>query len=149
MTGRGDPSAPAAVPPGAAIPATTRVRVFSGMRAALGAVHVLWPGLAAAPLVRGPVDSRARVVLRILGVRQLVQAAVTGARPTPAVLAVGAGVDATHAVSMVAFGLGARRWRRAALVSAAVAALFSVLQAAECRRVDAAGWPDGARQPVL
>jgi hypothetical protein len=72
-------------------------------------------------------------MVRVLGARQLAQALATGAQPTPAVLALGAEVDAAHAASMLALGLFTRRWRQAALVDALIAAGFATAGAAAAR----------------
>lgn len=59
-------------------------------------------------------------VVRVLGIRRLLQQLVIMVRPTPAVAVATAAVDGVHAASML---LAARMWprhRRVALVSAAV-----------------------------
>lgn len=85
---------------------------------------------------------------------QLLYRAVTGTRPTPAVVVVmrvlgarhatqalllsqagrswhlcGALVDLAHAASMVGLACGSRRWRRAAGVDAALASVFAAMEA--------------------
>ena len=110
-------------------------------RAGLGAVLLFFPGLtdwlvASRPLQRGP-----RRIIRLLGIRQLSQALVTGDRPSVAVLFLGAEIDVAHAASMVALALCSRRWRRAALVDALIASLFALAGAAAARTERAATQP--------
>jgi hypothetical protein len=123
----------------------------SQLRAGLGAAQVLNPRLASRLLVIPPLERRSRRVIRVLGIRQLFQALVTGAQPSATVLWLGAVVDAAHAASMVALALCSRRWRRAALGDAMVASLFALAGAAAARwgRRTAAqtGW--GARRDRL
>lgn len=99
-------------------------------RALLGAGHLARPGWAARALTHRPMSRRARQVMRLLGVRHVIQAAVTRARPTRSVLAVGAVVDGLHAVSMLMLGVTRREWRGPALVDAAAAAALAGLGAA-------------------
>lgn len=102
-------------------------------RTCLGLVEVLAPGVPGR--VGGfRVDGRARQVVRVLGVRDMLQAAVTASKPSRAVLVSGAAVDGLHALSMVGLGLVDRRRRRAAGVSAAVAGLLAVAQVASVPR---------------
>jgi ABC-type Fe3+ transport system permease subunit len=93
---------------------------LSQLRTVLGIVDLIFPGTVLGLARTQAMDRRSRKVVQILGVRQLVQAAVTGSRPTGTVLVRGALVDAGHAVSMAALALLNRRWRRAALVDAAI-----------------------------
>lgn len=72
-------------------------------------------------------DHHARVVVRVLATRQLLQAAVTAAMPTTDVRHLGAGVDALHAASMVALAVVDSRRRRMALADAAVATAFAII----------------------
>jgi hypothetical protein len=57
----------------------------------------------------------------MLGIRMLVQGGVELARPRHDVIRVGAAVDATHALSMVGVALVSPRYRRGAVISAAIA----------------------------
>lgn len=65
-------------------------------------------------------------------------------RPPPAVLVLGAEADAAHAASMAALGLLSRRWRRAALTDALIAATLTVVGIALARadpgEPAASGW---------
>jgi hypothetical protein len=103
------------------------------LRAPLGAAQALFPGLASRPLVVQPLDRCSRGVIRVLGIRQVGQALVTGPQPSAAVLLLGAEVDAAHAASMVALALCSRRWRRAAVADAMIASLFALAGAAAAR----------------
>ncbi len=62
---------------------------------------------------------------RVLGARHLAQACLTWPAPATAVLALGTEVDVAHAASMIGLAVIGRRWRRAALASAAVASGFA------------------------
>ena len=87
---------------------------LTACRAALGAAYLSWAARPAAPRPAAP-------VARVLGVRQLAQAALTADHPSRAVLVLGAEVDAAHAASMLGLGLLSGRWRTAALREALVA----------------------------
>jgi hypothetical protein len=88
--------------------------------------HLLLPGIAIRLLGSDPLGRGARGVVRVLGVRQLVQALATSAQPTAAVLVLGVEVDLAHAASMVGSGMLSGRWRRVALADAAIAIMFAV-----------------------
>lgn len=81
------------------------------------APHLLLRGVGG----RGAADDRAVAVARVLGVRHLVQAALTSAVPGRRVLLAGCAGDLAHAASMLALA----RWdpgrRRVALVDAVLA----------------------------
>ena len=70
-------------------------------------------------------DERAVVTFRVLGARHLIQAALSGLRPTRDRLAVGAAVDFIHAGTGLAFGTADERRRRVAFTDAAVALIWS------------------------
>ena len=123
-------SRPAAVPTTVTIPET---RYLVQIRAGLGAAHLVVPGLVGGLLVGRALDHRARVIIRVLGARQLAQAAATAVQPTAAVHALGAEADAAHALSMVTLGLLSHRWRRAAFADAVLAAGFAVAGVAAAR----------------
>src|SRR4029077_7050055 len=74
-------------------------------------------------------SQRARAVTRILGARHLAQAVLTLWRPRPAVFLAGAGVDACHAVSMLALAVTDPRMRRAGVADAVAAAAFTATSA--------------------
>jgi hypothetical protein len=107
---------------------------LAGVRAAYGAVQLLWPDRSPEQLLGGPLEPAARTGVRVLGVRQLAQAGLTAAVPTPALLAAGAGTDALHALSMAVLAFADRRWRRPAVVSGLTAAAFAACGALAARR---------------
>ncbi len=73
-----------------------------------------------------PVASR---LLRVLGVRHLVQAGVEALAAAPAVHYLGAAADGLHALSGVGLALLDPRWRRAALIEGAIASAFGLATA--------------------
>jgi hypothetical protein len=82
-----------------------------------------------------PVGSRALAVARVLGARQLLQAALTrGPAPSAAWLRMGAAVDAAHAASMIGLAAADRTLRRATLADAAAATAFASGGLAAARR---------------
>lgn len=93
-------------------------------RLAWGTTLILAPG---AVLVRwgASPDRRARTTLRVLGARHVLQSLVSGAQPGPSALRRAALVDGSHALSGVGLALVDRRWRRAALLDAAVAGAWT------------------------
>ncbi|MGH3413936.1 MAG: hypothetical protein ACRDPH_12735 [Marmoricola sp.] len=94
------------------------------VRGGYGALQLVRPRLVAGRLLGRPDDRDASVVVRVLGVRHVVQAVVSGTRPTSPVLAVGAAVDLLHAASMLGVGLVGRDRRHAAFVDAGIAGGF-------------------------
>ena len=97
------------------------------VRGGWGAACLLAPA-AVAGRVGGPVpDDREQLVVRILGARQLVQAVLSGARPTPVVLAVGAWVDCVHSLTALALACTDGRRRHVGLADAGVAAAWAGL----------------------
>ncbi len=104
-----------------------------GVRGGWGGLELVAPG-AAARLCGLRLDQRAGRVARVLGARQLVQALVTVAVPTTAVRRLGVGVDALHAVSMIALaGVDSRR-RRTAVTEAVIAVTFAATGVLAARR---------------
>ena len=100
-------------------------------RAGLGAVLLFFPALVVCLLAGPPLERGSRRIIRLLGIRQLSQALVTGNRASVAVI--GAEVDVAHAASIMTLALCSRRWRRAALVDAVIASLFALAGAAIAR----------------
>ena len=109
------------------------IRLISVGQGAAGAGLAMWPRAVTAAF--GIRDRHAPPVwlVRVLGARMAMQAGVQLARPTPAVVWSGVTVDAAHALSMVAVAARSRRYRRGALVSAAVAASSSLALALAAR----------------
>lgn len=104
---------------------TSPGKAMTAARAGFGLLELAAPGLVARRLSGQRPDSRVAMVARVLGARHLAQACLSGPAPTAAVLALEAEVDAVHAVSMIGVAVLSRRWRPAALASAAVAAGFA------------------------
>jgi hypothetical protein len=107
--------------------------VLAAARAGYGVVQLAVPGYSAEQLLGGPLDLVARRAVRVLGARQLAQAGLAVSFPAEPLLGLGAGVDAMHALSMVALAAADRRWRRPALVSGLTAAAFAVAGALTAR----------------
>jgi hypothetical protein len=81
------------------------------------------------PIVGGaPADRGAATVARVLGMRQIIQAAAIVRWPRPRAQLVSAAVDASHAASMVALGRwgGRRAHRQLARNDARVAGLLAL-----------------------
>jgi hypothetical protein len=103
-------------------PTNTALTVACGIRAGWGLLLIANPGR----VLRaggGHDDRVSRGVVRVLGVRHLVQAAAVAARPTPGAQAAGVAVDVLHGSSALAFAAVDQRQRRFALGEAALAAL--------------------------
>ena len=114
---------------------TATARGLQKARAAYGAALVLVPG-PVIWLATGQLPSRrARRVAQVLGIRHLVQAALTAAAPERAVLAIGGRVDAVHAASMLLLAAVSPAGRRAALTDALTEAAFAAagFSASGCR----------------
>jgi hypothetical protein len=112
---------------------TRTARALQAVRAGYGIVLVLTPGLALRLATGRRASPRARRVVRVLGIRHLVQAAATAAAPTPAVFAAGRQVDTVHAASMLVAGVWPAE-RQAALADALVEAALAAGGAAAGRQ---------------
>ena len=98
-------------------------RLLLSLEAAWGAWLL---GRAPGRLSSGALSRRpAKTLVRLLGARQLAQAALIEARPSRSRILAGALVDGLHAASMVLLARGRSQIARPALASAAVAALLS------------------------
>ncbi len=95
-------------------------------RGTWGTLLLLAPGAVGRLYAGRPPDRLSVGVLRVLGARQVVQAALT-ARPGRRALAAGAAVDLTHAASMVGLALVDRQRRRAGLADAGVATALALV----------------------
>jgi hypothetical protein len=113
------------------------------VRGGYGAALLLATGRMIRLVTGRPPDQRTRVVVRVLGVRHLAQAVVTGVRPGPLPIAVGVEVDAVHAASMLGLAAMTRSQRRCGLVDAAVAMAFALAGAALTRRMMTGTPPQG------
>lgn len=101
-------------------------RTLVMVRLGYGLLQLSAPNLVPTRILGRPLRPRELGVVRLLGARHLLQAAVTAAAPTPAVLRLGAGVDAAHATSMIV-AAGDRRRRRAAVTEMLCAAALAAL----------------------
>jgi hypothetical protein len=105
-------------------------RSLATARGLYGATLLIVP----APLVRAAggrhTDPRARRVARILGLRQLAEAAVLATQPRGTLRVAGAAVDAVHALTALGVAAVDGRRRRLAIVNALTASAFAV---AGCR----------------
>jgi hypothetical protein len=102
-----------------------RFRYIELVRAGWGVVLVVAPRTVLSRIPGARVQPKSVAVSRILGVRHLVQACLSGVAPSPEILAAGVWVDLVH--SMTAFGLAVtdHRYIRAAMVDSVVAAAWS------------------------
>jgi hypothetical protein len=104
------------------------VSPLSAVRIALGATELLAPRALTRAVLGTPLDGVGLGAVRVLGARHLAQAASCAAVPSPTASRLGAAVDALHAASMLALAAFDRRYRRAALTSAAVAGGLAVAE---------------------
>jgi hypothetical protein len=107
----------------------TTLRAIAAAQAAGAAVLALAPEQALRLCGEDRRNAPPAWIVRLLGARQLIQAAVQFAEPTPHVASLGAAADAAHAVSMIPVVAFSRRFRRAALISGGYAATSSALLA--------------------
>lgn len=108
-------------------------RYIEFIRASWGLLLLLAPHAVLARLHGVRVDRRALVVARILGARQVVQASLSGANPTPEILAAGVWVDAVHSLTALGLAVVDRRRARGGVIDAIVAALWAGLGAYDLR----------------
>ncbi len=100
-------------------PFTSRLE---NVRLAWGAVELASPGMLASLVRLGrPLDRSERMVIRVLGVRQVGQGVASQLRPSAETTRLGLRVDLLHAASMVGLAIISRRHRRLALASAGIA----------------------------
>lgn len=109
-------------------------RLVAGARVGWGVFLLACPDRPIRALTGVRLTPRDRHVLRVLGARQVVQAAVSLVHPSHRVLAVGSAVDALHAASCLGLAAADSRWRRGAVLGAADAAAFAFAGYAGARR---------------
>lgn len=115
-------------------------------RAGYGVALVMAPGLVTFLATGRFPGRRGRRVAQLLGARHLAQAAITAFVPVPEMFALGAGVDAVHAGSMLVLAAADPVARNAALTDAAAEAAFA---AAGCSAATTAGCPaEAAARPL-
>ena len=95
-------------------------RVWGVATAAMGLGFVIRPHVLAGMATSGR-HTPENTVVRILGGRQLLQGSMIALEPTPLLIAGGTVVDGIHVSSMLVIAMLSRRYRKAALTSAAVA----------------------------
>ena len=108
------------------------VIVLTVVRVAWGAVLLAAPRMVMALIGQRPAGVRSRLVARLLGARDLVQAVVLArhqSRPTVA----GIAVDALHSSTMLGLAIRRPEYRRGALFSALIAACFAISGAQRAR----------------
>jgi hypothetical protein len=91
------------------------------LRGIWGAAALSAPGLVLSRTGGDPADRASRLVMRILGARQVTQAVLSGIAPTGPVLALGVWVDVAHATTSVGLAVTDRRYTEPAAVDAAIA----------------------------
>lgn len=94
------------------------------IRTAYGTTALIAPGAVEHLLSGHAPDERARTVIRILGARHLLQAAVT-ARGSRGIHLLGCGVDLLHALTAAGLAVVDERRRPAAAANAAIALAFA------------------------
>jgi hypothetical protein len=110
---------------------TAVVRAGWGCALLLGAERILAMG------ADRPIPASVTAITRVLGARQLLQAATTALAPSGPVVGLGAVVDALHAGTSLSLAAVSRRWRRVALIDAVVDVALA-----------GAGWTCGSRVPA-
>ena len=95
------------------------------VRAVWGAALLLAPRQMLHSVHHVRVDTKSVVIARILGARQLTQAALSGVRPSPEVLAMGVWVDTVHALSAIGLSVADPDRARAGLTDTVVAGLWA------------------------
>lgn len=117
------------------------------IRSAYGLALLGVPGLLIR-LAGRPGDGRARGAARLLGTRQLAQAALTAPEPNAMTLALGVEADLAHALSMLGLAVLDRRRRRLGYTDAVVATAFAAAGALVTRQVRAMPAPVRAAAPA-
>jgi len=116
--------------------ASPGVRWMSIVRASYGWALLCVPGPMITAVTGAPVSGRVRAVARVLGARQIVQAAVCGLVPAPGLIQAGAAADGLHAASMLALTGAEPNLRRPLFAETMIAAAFASAGAA-CRPASA------------
>lgn len=107
--------------------ARTRLALTSSIiRGCIGGCELLVPALIAGRGENQPINTATRRVIRVLGARQIAQAALEVAVPRSGVVRLGVAIDAMHCASMVAFAMRRAEpaHRQLARTDAMVASVF-------------------------
>lgn len=98
-----------------------RARWFAAGRLLWGAALIAAPQRAFRAASGSPSTRGTTAIVRLLGLREVAHASISIAATVPRVLAAGSTVDGIHALSMVVVATTSDRYRRPALLSAALA----------------------------
>jgi hypothetical protein len=103
-------------------------QVLAGVRAGLAVLQLAAPAAVGRAVGLDPGDRRALVAVRVLGARELAQSA-TAATGSPVLRTAGVAVDGLHAASMIGLAAASPRYRRPALLAAALATAWAATTA--------------------
>lgn len=109
------------------------MRPLTWLRVAYGSLLLAAPRTLTRALPTQRLDSRAVAFARLLGARQLVEAAILGRTRSPVWLLAGAAVDATHSATMLAFAVARPNRRSLAIANAIAAAAIATAGVIEAR----------------
>jgi hypothetical protein len=107
------------------------------VRAGYGIALLCLPGTLITAVTGDPASVRVRAVARVLGARQLAQAAICGLAPVRDLIEAGVAADGLHAASMLMMAGAEPGLRRALLTDAVIAATFAGAAATSVRRTPA------------
>jgi hypothetical protein len=96
------------------------------LRATWGTALLLAPEQILSRVHHLRIDATSLTVTRILGARHLTQAALSGIRPSPEVLAMGIWVDSAHAATALGLAATDRHRARAGLIDTAIAIAWAL-----------------------
>lgn len=105
----------------------TDLFVTSVLRIIWGFSLVLIPRVLFRTFVGSEPDRGTLIIMRVLGVRQILQGIVVHLFPNRRVIVLSATTDGLHALSMVALGIWSRHYKRAAFTDSVVASTFATL----------------------
>jgi hypothetical protein len=97
------------------------MRALTAVRAAVALTYLTAPRWLPGLVLGTRLDRRASIVVRVLGMRQLIEASVAAAIPSPLTFKVSSAVDGLHAGSMLALAATDDRRRKVALADAVLA----------------------------
>ena len=120
---------------------------FAALRLGYAALLPVTPDLVIQLSTGHPANRATRVVVRLLGGRQLLQGILTSSTPSVPMLALGAEAGLAHALSMLALAALNQRRRRAELTDAAVAATLAASGAILAIRIQPSLVPTAAMKP--
>lgn len=115
------------------------------VRAGYGLALLSIPRHTAGLVMHGSSEGGVPAVVRVLGLREIVQATTFAPRPSRPVSMLGLGIDGLHASTMLVLAAASPKWRRAALTSATIAGVFALLDVQQRRTLPRAGRGDAVR----